>query len=388
MDFTPDISSLQWTLFELALLAVAVAFCAFMARVMPLCRRSRSAATPSEPTEKAAVIVYSNDENADLEAMLPQVLHQDYAPGFEVIVVNEGDSPAVRDIVSTLQIAHNNLYLTSTPDGARNLSRKKLAITLGIKATRYPVVVLTTAASRINSDRWLHGIMRHFGADSPVEVVIGYASAAPYDDRSAGSRARSFDSVAEAAAWISPAISGRPWRGVEHNLAYRRELFFRNKGFSRHLNLRHGDDDIFISEIARGDNTAVDISPETFVEVPGSNNRRAFRLRAERRRFTKRFIRHRPRFVGTIGFGAYFLAPLLALAGAALSPFNNFAWACAATVLAMWYAAGMIWRPAVKALHGRRLMLTLPMLAFSRPARQGWRNARSMISHGKRYTWE
>ena len=51
-------------------------------------------------------------------------------------MVNEGESAAVTDVVSTMQLTHRNLYLTCTPDGVRNLSRKKLAITLGIKATR------------------------------------------------------------------------------------------------------------------------------------------------------------------------------------------------------------------------------------------------------------
>lgn len=389
MNFSFDISPLQWTLLELALLAVIVALGAFMARVLPLRRHARRA-DGDEPDvyEQAAVIVFSSDEASDLEAVLPQILGQDYPVPFEVIVVNEGDSAAVRDTVADLQLAHRNLYLTSTPDGARNLSRKKLAITLGIKATRLPVVVLTTASARIGSDRWLRAMMRHFSSDSPVEVVLGYAAPDPYDDRAFGSRVRSFDSIAEGAAWVSPAVSRHPWRGTEHNLAYRRDLFFRNKGFSRHLNLRHGDDDIFISEIARGDNTAVELSPESFVEVPGANSHHAFKLRTARRRFTERFIRRRPRFIGSVGFGAYFLAPLLAVAAGVLSPLNGFGWACATLVLLLWYLTGLLWRPAVKILHGRRLCLTLPLLAFSRPARQSWRNARALLFHGKRYTWE
>ncbi len=390
MYFSFDISSLQWAMLEFSLLAVTVAFCAFLARIVPIRRSSRrNNPAPAQGTfEDAAVIVYSNDEPTALEALLPELLGQDYPACFEVIVVNEGDSPEVRDAVATLQIAHRNLYITNTPDGARNLSRKKLAITLGIKATRCPVVVLTTAGCRIGSDQWLRRIMRHFSPDSPVEVVLGYASAAPYDDRSFGSRARSFDYVAESAAWISPAISGHPWRGIEHNVAYRRELFFNNKGFSRHLNLRHGDDDIFISEIANAGNTAVELSPESIVEVPGANSHKAFKIRSARRRFTERFIRRRPRFIGTVGFGAYLLAPLPAAASASMSPLNWFGWTCAAAILILWYAAGLVWMPAVKILNGRRLCLTVPFLALTRPLRLSWRYIRSTLSHGKRYTWE
>ena len=63
--------------------------------------------------------------------------------------------------------------------------------------------------------------------------------------------------------WIGDALAGHPWRGNEYNLVYRRDLFFRNKGFSRHLNLRQGDDDIFVKEIATAANTAVELSAES-----------------------------------------------------------------------------------------------------------------------------
>lgn len=393
MYFSTDISTLQLTLFELGLLAIVVALGAFMARVLPLRRQLRRAANPLAPIEtpeyeKCAVIVYSRDEASDLAAVLPQILAQDYPAGFEVIVVNEGESPSVTEAVGQLQLSHPNLYLTSTPDGVRNLSRKKLAITLGIKATRLPVVVLTTAASRIPSTLWLRAMMRHFKAGSPVELVIGFAASPPYDDRAFGARARSFDFVADSAAWVSPAVSGHPWRGTEHNLAYRRELFFRNKGFSKHLNLRNGDDDIFVSEIATSANTAVELSSDSRVDLPGANSPQAFRDEKARRSFTSRFIRKRPRIVGGAGFTAYLLAPLLAIAAAAVSPTNLMGWAAAAVLLILWWATGLIWRVACNVLHGRRMLLSLPLLAFGRPVRKLRRGVRSIFRHGKRYTWE
>lgn len=388
-----DISPVQWFLLEASLLLLLVAFAAFLARVLPLRRHADRDADPLQPLEpetfsKCAVVVYSKDEAGELNELLPQILGQDYPEDFEVIVVNEGESASVSEVVGDFQIAHKNLYLTNTPDGARNLSRKKLAITLGIKATRMPVVVLTSAGCRIGSPLWLRAMMRHFSHDATTEVVLGFAAAPPYDDKAMGARARSFDFVADSAAWVSPAISGHPWRGTEHNLAYTRELFFRNKGFSRHLNLRNGDDDIFISEIANGDNTAVELSPDGLVEVPGALSPRAFRDEKARRSFTSRFIRRRPRVVGGLGFTCYFLVPLLAIAAGLVTPRNWVPWAAAGVVVALWYAVGLVWHFAVASLHGRRLFLTIPFLAFSRPIRKLRRGLRSIFSHSKRYTWE
>ena len=38
--------------------------------------------------------------------------------------------------------------------------------------------------------------------------------------------------------------------GVGRNMAYKRSLFFDNKGFANHIHVPSGDDDLFIQEIA------------------------------------------------------------------------------------------------------------------------------------------
>ena len=52
--------------------------------------------------------------------------------------------------------------------------------------------------------------------------------------------------------------------GVGRNLSYRKEIFFRNKGFSAINNLPSGDDDLFINKVATKHNTAVVLDPDAF----------------------------------------------------------------------------------------------------------------------------
>lgn len=389
MNFSFEFTPIQWTLFELSLLLVVIALVVFTTRVLAIRKALKRSSRDDEPGkyEPCAVIIYSNDDAGDLNELLPVVLGQDYPEPFDVVVVNDGYCPQVSEVVRMFQVAHPNLYMTTAPDGARNLSRKKLALTLAIKATTKPVVVLTTAGVVISSPLWLRRMMRHFSLEG-ADIVLGFAAADPYDDRAFGSRARSFDHVIESAVWIRSAARGTAWRGTEHNLAYRRSLFFENKGFSKQLNLRDGDDDIFISEIARRGTTVAELTPESFVEVPGANAPRAFRARNDRRRFTERFILRRPHLLGTLGFGSYFIAPLLALTAALLSPANVMAWVATLVVLTLWLIAGTIWQPVMQPLHGRRLMFSLPWLAFTRPIRRLLRWIRSKFHRAKRYTWE
>ena len=391
MIFVSEISDLQLSLMIASAALTLLATIAILVRVLPLKRLFRKhnseTVSPVHPVS-AAVIIFTHDDDESLAEMLPQILGQQYEPGFEVIVVNDGESSLVRDLVEQLTLCHPNLYFTAAPDGARNLSRKKLALTLGIKAAKSQVVVLTTSAARINSKLWLRSIMRHFDPDGAVDVVIGYANAPAYDDRSFGARARAFDSMAHDLGWIAPAAAGRPWRGSEHNLAYRRELFFHNKGFSRHLNLRDGDDDIFISEISRGYNTVADLSNDSFVEVPGANISRALKDRLERHRFTKKFISRRPHLAGTVSTIAYFLAPLPLVAVPFIGRLDTFGWIYLAAIFVCWYAAGMLWSFPVRAMHVRKLLFSIPLLAFTRPFRIFRRTASSMTRRSKRYTWE
>jgi hypothetical protein len=51
--------------------------------------------------------------------------------------------------------------------------------------------------------------------------------------------------------------------GVGRNLAYRKSFFNTTAGFSRHLHLLSGDDDLFVNENATKLNTAVEFSHES-----------------------------------------------------------------------------------------------------------------------------
>lgn len=122
----------------------------------------------------ASIIVYAYENPDGVAALLPSLLSQDYDGGFEVIVVNDGNDEATDSLLRELEATHKNLYHTFTPHDTRNVSRKKLAITLGIKAARYESIVLVTADSRITSQRWLEKMARHFN-DNEKDIVIGYA---------------------------------------------------------------------------------------------------------------------------------------------------------------------------------------------------------------------
>ena len=52
---------------------------------------------------------------------------------------------------------------------------------------------------------------------------------------------------------------------VGRNLLYQKDLFLNNKGFYKHSRVMGGDDDLFINQVARGRNTAINTDPDSFM---------------------------------------------------------------------------------------------------------------------------
>jgi len=389
-DISPAVSALL--VLTAAAVAVAVVYTAVQSRRIARARHFCDIAESDDSDmvyEPVSVVVYSQDEAEALDKLLRDILTQDYPADMEVIVVNEGESSDVRDVVDMLKNEYPGLYLTNTPDGARNLSRKKLALTLGVKAARHSVVVHTAIGAEILSPRWLRGMARHFSQASPVEVVIGYAAPSADSDFGRGARCRAFDGAVRAARWLGAAVAGHPFRATELNVAYRREAFFRNKGFSRSLNLHFGDDDIFISEIANGENTAVELGGESILGVLAHDYSAEMRRTAMRHIFTEGHIRRRPRLWASLSSVCVPLSLCSAVAAVVLESGNSFVLS-ASDVMEGVLAAGITlgWRRVQEATGVRVLGASVFPLALGYPFRRALLSVRARYSKQKRYTWD
>ena len=197
-----------------------------------------------------SVILCARNEADNLRKALPAILEQDY-PQFEVIVINDASTDETEDV---LEEKYPHLYHSFTPDSARYISHKKLALTLGIKASKYDWLVFTETNCIPASKDWLKLMARNF--TSQTQVVLGYSG---YDRTKGWLHKRvAFDTLFQSLRYLGLALAGKPYMGIGRNLAYRKELFFKQKGFSSYLNLQRGEDDLFINQIANSSNTRVE----------------------------------------------------------------------------------------------------------------------------------
>jgi poly-beta-1,6-N-acetyl-D-glucosamine synthase len=222
------------------------------------------------PGEPVSVVICARNEAINLENNLPLILRQDY-PNYEVIVVNDCSEDNTEEVLNELKKKYNNLRSTFIRQDNKFRHGKKLAMTIGLKSACHPWVLLTDADCVPASTQWISEMQKHFTPTN--EIVLGYGAYT----RKPGllDKFVRFDTFFIAMQYISFAIAGVPYMGVGRNLAYKRSIFFENKGFASHLNLESGDDDLFINEVIRKNNNRVEYShlshtkstpPKTFKE--------------------------------------------------------------------------------------------------------------------------
>jgi len=203
-----------------------------------------------------SVIIYVKKSNHDLFRFLSGILEQEY-PEFEVIVVTDRISDADEETLERLKLDYTHLYSTHVPDDTRNISRKKLALTLGIKAAKYDKLLFTESDSRVRTKNWISLMARHFS--NKKTIVLGFSSFKRATNLFR--RYKAYDYFVSNLQMISLALFNHPYAGNGRNLAYTKTHFLEKKGFVKYRILQHGEDDLFVNEIATSENTAVELSP-------------------------------------------------------------------------------------------------------------------------------
>ncbi len=225
-------------------------------------KREKDPSLSSSYKSKVSVIIASENEADNLSDNLPLILAQDY-PDFEVIVVNNGSTDETDVLLQSLKQNNPNLYHTYLPySNDKAFGRRKLALTIGVKAAKGDVLLFIEPYSKPVSNQWISSLMSEMSEDK--DIVLGYSFISKTDKFF--NRIARFDNHIFSMQYLSMAIKGKPFTGTYRNIAFRKHLFFENKGFASYLNLENGED-VFINQIATANNTAVSIFPDSFVET-------------------------------------------------------------------------------------------------------------------------
>ncbi|MDR2791661.1 MAG: glycosyltransferase [Tannerellaceae bacterium] len=224
--------------------------------------------TPKGQKEKAhtppvSVVLYAGHDTEKLQDQLLALLGQDY-PCYEVVVVTDNASDESEGALKILEKTHANFYHTYIPEGAKYVSRKKLALTIGIKAAKHDILLFTEAHCLPVSKKWIASFSQAYLPETEiVQGLCAYRYTEGFMHRFIA-----YDNLLDGMQCLSATLARHPFTGSGRNLSYRKSLFFNKKGYYQSLALHDGDDDLFVNESATPRNTRIVYSPESVTEMP------------------------------------------------------------------------------------------------------------------------
>lgn len=232
-------------------------FIFLLRRILPVARHKKI--PPAETAlPPVSVVISARNEEENLEAFLPEILTQDY-PEYQVVVVNDGSEDETDMVLARIKARYPQLYITQIAPDKKFYHGKKLPLSIGIKAAKHDILVLTDADCRPASDQWLKHMVTALQTGNK-ELVLGIGNYKK--TKGLTNLWVRYDTFTIAIQYLGFALSGKPYMATGRNMAYTKQLFQKTGGFKTHLYIASGDDDLFVQEAATKTNTTVCIAPE------------------------------------------------------------------------------------------------------------------------------
>lgn len=260
-------------------------------------------------THPVSVIICARDEAANLAKNLPGALVQKYNTTHEVIVVNDNSFDESKYLLEELQKTFKQLHVVELKQEAKLIPGKKFPLSIGIKTAKYEILLLTDADCVPVSENWIEKMQATYNENT--EIVLGYG--AFHKKKGLLNKIIRWETFHSALQYFSYALAGMPYMGVGRNLSYRKELFFRHKGFTAHNKIPSGDDDLFINMAATNKNVRINIDKDTFTLSEPAKNFGQWAKQKRRHYSTGKYYKPLHKFLlGLYALSHFFFYPLLA----------------------------------------------------------------------------
>lgn len=288
-----------------------------LAITTPLCnglfRKPASTKETDDTQERPrfSIVITVHDNAEELERNLPVILAQEYEPGFEVVVVDESSTDDTEDVIKRLRNKHPNLYATFIPESSHYLSRRKLALTLGVKAAKNEWIIFTDVDCAPESNKWLESMSDCCSKD--YDLVLGYTNYAQESKKY-----YRFERLLTSCYLLRKAQTGMAYRYNGNNLAMRKSVFMSNNGFLQNLKYLRGEYDFIVNEYTTPGRTNIAIEQEAHVcqDAPSKSSWINFHLYyMETRKHLKRSLPYRLLFdTDTVLLHLNYIAQIAAVA--------------------------------------------------------------------------
>ncbi len=231
----------------------------------------QSAQLPVSERQPVSIIICAKNEAANLKENLPTILsqrysndrdsHHDGAALYEVIVVNDGSDDNTPQVLMEMEQWYGNLWDVVIPsDATRDLKGKKYALSKGVESASYDWLVLIDADCVPASHDWLEKMVAPLAKGK--EIVAGYGG---YHTGSGLLNAFvQWETMHTFLQYSTYALAGMPYMAVGRNMAFTRQAFQQAISSPKWNALPSGDDDLLVSIVGNGENTAIVCDKEAF----------------------------------------------------------------------------------------------------------------------------
>lgn len=221
----------------------------------------------AENQPPVSILITAHDNLAELERNLPMFLRQQYAADYQVIVVCQSTDGETQDFLKRTAAENPHLYYTYIPESSRYMSRKKLQITLGVKAAKHEWIILTEPNCRPSNDKWLQTMVRQ--CQDPNHLVLGYVA---LDEETKS--VRRFDSIRKAYYVLRRAQQTYGYRSHMPNVAFRKSDFMKEQGYQGNLEYVRGEYDFLVNKYAHCGDTATELDCDAWLirEAPSNKS--------------------------------------------------------------------------------------------------------------------
>ena len=239
-----------------------------------------------------SLLIIAHEEHEKLSLHLPALLSQEGAV-YEVVVVDMNSEDDTLVLLKSLEEHYPHLQHLSLPVSARDISRERLALHLGMRAAKFSHVLVLNAGIEAPSPHWLADIENRWRTDCDIMLIP--------TQRTRSKRLGDYFTAGHEA-WRNKlhqrqALRKNIFRAGTAIVGLNKEIFLTHNSPAQHLALKTGTLDIFISHVANRYNTILLDEKELFPIKDNDNNLYLWRQRRlfdveTRKHLSRKLIRH------------------------------------------------------------------------------------------------
>ncbi|MBQ3858185.1 glycosyltransferase [Segatella bryantii] len=226
-----------------------------------------------------SILIPEHDNAKELDQNLALFLNQKYPIDYQIIVITEEGHGDTEDVLKKYS-NNSHLYTTYIPQSSRYMSRKKLQITLGVKAAKHEWILLTDPSCKPLNENWLATMASK--CNNQTNIVLGYTTL-----EEGTNEYRRFEHINTAHYILNQANRGQAYITNMQNLMFRKSEFLQKGGFLGNLDQIRGEYYFLVNKFSEDSKTKIITDRDSWLEEqePSDkewNNRHLYYLAARK----------------------------------------------------------------------------------------------------------